>query len=523
MAEVVCSEEMKAYFAKLGSDTEELYQIADAARKKGKDPKMVVEIPRAEDLASRVEKLLEDYQVEGLADLIRQKTAEFGNREIVALKVAEEFAKRPAETKEKTLDRAVRIGLAIITEGILVAPLEGIAYTRIRKNDDDTEFADLVFAGPIRAAGGTGQAMSVLVCDVVRQAIGIDRYKPTKEEIGRLTEEIPLYKACANLQFTPETDDIELIASECPVMIDGEGPEKVELGGFRDLPRIETNQVRGGACLVIAEGMCLKASKLKKHVDKLGIKGWDFIAKYLDKHKTVSDSKDGEKKKKVEPLEKYLKDMVAGRPIFGHPCRKGAFRLRYGRARTSGLASLAYNPASMYAMDEFMALGTQCKIERPGKACVVTPVDTIEGPTVLLKNGDLVYCDTKEEYLAVKDQVAEVVDNGEILIPYGEFCENNHVLVPCGYPIERFRVELKDILKDQPLPDDYLHPTYERAKEMCAQYGIALHPDYNLFWNDIKLEDLKKLREHILSTGLYMEEMLSVIKELETKFTLETL
>ena len=146
-------------------------------------------------------------------------------------------------------------------------------------------------------------------------------------------------------------------------------------------------------------------------------------------HKAV-DTDDKNKKKVVEPAYKYLKDMVAGRPIFGHPCRVGGFRLRYGRARTSGLASLAYNPASMYAMDEFMAIGTQLKIERPGKACVVTPVDTIEGPTVLLKNGDLVYCGTKEEYLEVKAAVAEVVDNGEILIPYGEFCENNHVLVP---------------------------------------------------------------------------------------------
>ncbi len=522
MSEVVCSEEMKAYFAKLGSDTEELYQIADAARKKGKDPKTVVEIPRAEDLASRVEKLLEDYQVEGLADLIRQKTAEFGNREIVALKVAEEFAKKPAETMEKTLDRAVRIGLAIITEGILVAPLEGIAYTRIRKNDDGTDFADLVFAGPIRAAGGTGQAMSVLVCDVVRQAMGIDRYKPTPEEIGRLTEEIPLYKACANLQFTPETEDIELIASECPVMIDGEGTEKVELGGFRDLPRIETNQVRGGACLVIAEGMCLKASKLKKHVDKLGIKGWDFISKYLDKHKTVSDSKDGEKKKKVEPLEKYLKDMVAGRPIFGHPCRKGAFRLRYGRARTSGLASLAYNPASMYAMDEFMALGTQCKIERPGKACVVTPVDTIEGPTVLLKNGDLIYCQTKEEYADVKAQVEEVVDNGEILIPYGEFCENNHVLVPCGYALEWHREEIKEANNGE-LPEDWADPTYERALEMCQQFNVALHPKFNLFWNEVELGRIVGFRDFLVGNAEMAEGHLVLPLEPVSKRVLEDL
>ena len=521
MGNVAASEEMQGYFKKLEEDNDVLYRIAARAKEVGKDPSTNVEIPRAEDLASRVEKLLEDYDVEGLADIIRKLSEEYDNREVVAIKAAEEFAKRPAETKEKALDRAVRIGLAIVTEGILVAPLEGIACTRIRQNDDGTDFADLVFAGPIRASGGTGQALSVLICDVVRQAMGIGRYIATEGEIGRFNEEIPLYKQCQHLQYSPTSDEIRTIVSECPVMVDGEGTEKVEIGGFRDLPRIDTNKVRGGACLVIAEGMCLKASKIQKHVKKLDIKGWEFIDKYMDAHKAV-DSKD-DNKKVVEKSYKYLKDMVAGRPIFGHPCQLGGFRLRYGRARTSGLASLAYNPASMYAMDEFLALGTQLKIERPGKACVVTPVTSIEGPTVLLKNGDLVYCDTKEEYLVVKDQVAEVVDNGEILIPYGEFCENNHVLVPCGYPIERFRVELKDILKDQPLPDDYLHPTYERAKEMCAQYGIALHPDYNLFWNDIKLEDLKKLREHILSTGLYLEEKLSVIKEPGTKFTLETL
>lgn len=522
MADVAASDEMKAYFSRLESDTEELYQIAEKARKLGKDPVETVEIPRAEDLASRVEELLKDYHVEGLAKDIRRLTKEYGNREIVALKVAEEYAEKPAESREATLDRAVRIGLAIITEGILVAPLEGIACTRIRKNLDGTDFADLVFAGPIRASGGTGQAMSVLVCDVVRQKMGIDRYKPTPEEIGRMQEEIPLYRQCAALQFMPEPSDIELIVSQCPVMVDGEGTEKVELGGFRDLPRIETNQVRGGACLVIAEGMCLKASKLKKHVDKLKIKGWDFIGEYLERHKTVDNDEKDDKKKKVEPATKYLRDMVAGRPIFGHPCAKGAFRLRYGRARTSGLASLAYNPASMYAMDEFMALGTQCKIERPGKACVVTPVDTIEGPTVLLKNGDLVYCQTKEDYLKVKANVAEVTDNGEILVPFGEFCENNHVLVPCGYALEWHREEIKAHNNGE-LPEDWRDPTYERSKEMSKMYGVALHPKFNLFWSELELERAVILRDHVLAHGTFSDGHLRIPREPTTKRILEDL
>ncbi|AGI47433.1 DNA polymerase, archaeal type II, large subunit [Thermoplasmatales archaeon BRNA1] len=521
MPDVAVSEEMTRYFESLNEDTDRLYQIAAKARKEGKDPTLEVEIPRAEDLASRVEKLLEEYDVKGLAEIIRRLTKEYGNREVVAIKAAEEYAKKPAESMEKALDRAVRIGLAIVTEGILVAPLEGIACTRIRQNDDGTNFADLVFAGPIRASGGTGQAISVLICDVVRQAMGIGAYKPTEGEIARFDEEIPLYKQCQHLQFTPSSEEIRTIVSECPVMVDGEGTEQVEISGFRDLPRIDTNRVRGGACLVIAEGMCLKASKIQKHVKKLGIKGWDFIDKYMDLHKAV-DTDDKGKKKVVEPATKYLKDMVAGRPIFGHPCRMGGFRLRYGRARTSGLASLAYNPASMYAMDEFMALGTQLKIERPGKACVVTPVDTIEGPTVLLKNGDLVYCDRKEDYLAVKEQVAEVVDNGEILVPFGEFCENNHVLVPCGYCTEWHEEEIK-AANGGTLPDNWRDPIYEEAVAMCKSLGVPLHPKFNLNWSDVKLPRLVQLRDFILEKGHISEGNLCMPRDPEIKAILEDL
>ena len=516
---VAASPEMEAYFEGLIRQKDICYKIAEEARSKGFDPETVVEVPQASDLASRVEKLLADYHVEGVADDIRRLTKEYHNRELVALMVAKEMAKRPAASMEEALDRATRVGLAVLTEGILVAPLEGIAFTRIRKNSDGTDYVDLVFSSPIRAAGGTGQAMSVLIADVVRTELGIGRYKPTEEEIGRMLEEIPLYKQCASLQYTPTADEIDLIVRNCPVCVDGEPTEQMEISGFRDLPRIETNRVRGGVCLVIAEGMCLKAPKLKKHVDKIGLKGWEFIGQYLDAHKTV-DKGDKDKAKKVEPLEKYLKDIVAGRPIFGHPCKVGGFRLRYGRARTAGLASLAYSPATMYVMDDFMALGTQLKIERPGKACVVTPCDVLEGPTVLLNNGDLVYCGTVEEALAVRPRIAEIVDNGEILIPYGEFCENNHTLVPCGYPIEWHRLELE---AKGDLPEDWEDPTYDRAKEMCATLGVPLHPKFNLFWSDSPLENITALRDHILATGRYDGTNLVLAKEPVTKKILEDL
>lgn len=478
-----------------------------------------MEIPQAEDLASRVEELLNEYDVKGIAEDIRRLTAEYGNREVVSLMAAKEVANRPAESREKAIDRAIRVGLAVLTEGILVAPLEGIADTRIKKNADGSEYIDLMFAGPIRAAGGTAQAMSVLIADVVRQAAGIGKYVPTEQEVDRFIEEIPLYKQCQHIQYSPSNKEIQLIVGRCPICIDGEGTERMEISGFRDLPRIETNQVRGGACLVIAEGLCQKAAKIKKHVDKLKLEGWEFMGEYLAmKNAGVALAEDAARR--VVPSEKYLMDIVAGRPIFGHPSRVGGFRLRYGRGRTCGLAALAFSPASMYMLDEFPALGTQIKIERPGKACVVTPCDELEGPIVVLKDGSLVQCDTAEEALAVRADVAEITDCGEVLVPFGEFCENNHFLVPCGYPIEWHRLELE---AKGPLPEDWEDPTWERVKGMSRELGVPLHPKFNLFWSDTPMEELARLRAHILETASFEDGRLRIPKEAVSKRALEDL
>ncbi|MBI0584355.1 MAG: DNA polymerase II large subunit [Methanomassiliicoccus sp.] len=511
---------MEEYFKDLFSEADRCYGIARKARSRGLDPEVFVEIPRAEDLASRCEKLLEAWHVEGIAERIRELSKKH-NREEVSLLIAKEMATQPAKTREESIDRAVRVGLAVLTEGILVAPLEGIAGVKIGRNGDGSEYLAISFAGPIRAAGGTGQALSVLIGDVVRREVGIGKYIPTESEVQRFKEEIPLYKQCQHLQYTPGNEEIEIIARSCPVCVDGEGTEDMEISGFRDLPRIETNKVRGGACLVIAEGMCLKAPKIQKHVRKLGIDGWEFIDEYLEWKKRHDDKGDDNKAKKIVPDAKFLKDMVAGRPVLAHPSRVGGFRLRYGRGRTTGLAALAIPPATMFALDDFLAVGTQIKIERPGKAGAVTPCDSIEGPILLLKNGDLVQANTAKEAKMYRPDIAELVDLGEVLLAYGEFMENNHILAPGAYAPEWYKVELRAKAGD--LPEDWAEPSYERAKEISRTYGVPLHPRHNLFWYDVPLEELSALRVRVLAAGLWKEDGLHIPREPGTKHTLETL
>ncbi len=519
MKELACSDNMKRYFQDMYRENDRCYEIAKLARTRGYDPETFVEIPQAEDLAARVEQQLSDWHVEGVAERIRELSLTHESREEVSLLVAKEVAKFPAKTREEALDRAVRVGLSVLTEGILVAPIVGIGAVKIGTNADGTEYVSVFFNGPIRAAGGTGQAMSVLIADVVRREFGIGKYVPTFQEVERLKEEIPLYKMKQHLQYLPSNEEIELIYKNCPVCVDGEKTEDAEISGFRDLPRIGTNAVRGGVALVISEGLCLKAPKLEKHVKNLKMDGWDFITEY-NKMKKGSGGKGDTQ---VKPDYKYLKDMLAGRPVLSHPSRPGGLRLRYGRGRTTGLAALAVSPATMRAVDDFLAIGTQIKIERPGKAGAITPCDSIEGPILLLKSGDLIQANTMAEADAVKTEIVEIVDLGEVLLPFGEFVENNHVLVQGDYAIEWYKQELL-AASDWQLPDDWHDPaTFERAVEIAKKYHVPLHPNYNLFWYDVKIPELAKLREHLLKEGRWINRSLAVRIEPGTKRIMENL
>src|SRR5256712_41552 len=496
MGSPIASEEVRAYFAGLLNQIETTYAVARAARRRGFDPELHVKIPLTDDLASGVERLRKHYEVEGVARRIRE-LAKTHDREELAILVAKEMAVRPATSKEKAVERAVRVGLAILTEGILVAPLEGLAGVKIKRNRDGSSYVDLSYAGPIRSAGGTGQALSVLIADIVRRELGLGRYVPTREEVERFKEEIPLYRQAQHLQYTPSDEEISLIVSNGRVAKDGEGSEDAEISGHRVLPRVETNRIRGGACLVIADGMCLKAPKIQKHVKKLRIDGWEFIDESLArKESRPEDMKD---ELGVEPSEVFIQNIVAGRPVLCHPSRPGGLRLRYGRTRATGLAALALHPATMHILDDFIAVGTQIKTERRGKAGAVTPCDRIEGPLVVLDSGDFIEVVDAEAAKRLTPRVRVIADLGEILVPFGEFLENNHVLMPGAFSLEWYAALLRSKLGD--LPDGWEDVDGPQAVAWSRALGIPLHPRHNLFFHDFTVEELTRLRELIAAQG----------------------
>lgn len=495
---------MQDYFANLDRQLGRAVEVARQARSRGLDPRLDVEIPVANDLADRVEALL---GIQGLASVIRERETT-STREEAALAISRDFINcRFGEvTREQILDHAIRTAMAMLTEGVVAAPTEGIAKVGFGRNDDGSEYLRIYYAGPIRSAGGTAQALSVLVGDFVRRSLGMSRYIPRSEEIERYIEEIRQYNSRHNLQYLPTEKEIRLIVANCPVCIDGEATEDEEVSGYRNLPRIETNAIRGGMALVLAEGIALKAPKIYKHVRKLGIDGWDWLGELSAVVKGPEESGG------VQPRDKYLRDIIAGRPVFSHPMRKGGFRLRYGRSRNSGLAAAGLNPATMYLLGKFLAVGTQMKIERPGKAAGIAPVDTIEGPTVRLKNGDVLRIDTLDDAIRYSDQVDQILDVGEILISFGEFLENNHLLMPVGYCEEWWLQE-----------GGPAHPLDELEALEYALEGAYLHPAYTYLWEDLSPDQITSLAHYISMHGEFTRGILALSFDPAIKALLEEL
>ena len=431
------------YVETMENELKRLYAISDSARSEGFDPALKTECIIAQDIADLVEGLVGP---KGVALSIRELSTKM-QREEIAFKVAEEIVlgKFGHMEPEKAAEQAIRTALAIFTEGLTAAPIQGIAQVKIKTNADRTRYLAIYFAGPIRSAGGTDQALTLVVGDFVRTQLGLDKYKPTEEEISRFIEELRLYeRSVGRFQYHIPDEELKKALNLIPVECTGTESDPVEVSSYRNLPRVETNRVRGGALRVVNDGIVGRAQKVFVIIDKIGFQGWDWLKEFKKK----SEKKSGG----------FMDDVIAGRPIFAFPSRRGGFRLRYGRSRNTGLSAVGIHPATMLVVENFLAAGTQMRLELPGKGCVTLPVDTIEPPVVLLKDNSVVRV-TMENFAEIKGKVQKILFLGDILISFGDFLYTSKGLPPSGYVEEWWVKDLQGALKEKFSLD------YEKAAE----------------------------------------------------------
>ncbi len=529
MQEIIASKKIKEYFEKLQTEVNRAYAIANTARAKNFDPEKKVEIHLASNMAERVVGLISvvapALAKSNVAVRISELEKKYGSLDwrvafTIALEVAQEkFCK--FKNKKEAIEIGIRIGFAYITMGTVSSPLDGFCNINIKQRiDKQGEYISLNFAGPIRNAGGTAASVCVLIADHIRKKMNYAHYDAQPEEIKRATTELQDYHdRITNLQYFPSEEEVTFLMKNLPVEIAGEPSEKIEVSNHKDLPRVETNQIRSGYCLILSSCIPLKAPKIWKQLSKWGkefdMEEWNFLEEFLKIQKKVKSK--GETKKTDEKITKdytFIADLVAGRPVLSHPMRIGGFRLRYGRSRVNGFSAQAMHPATMFVLNKYIATGTQLKVERPGKAASMTPCSTIDGPIVKLKDGSVIKINTLEDAQQYYREIETILYLGDILINYGDFFDRAHALVPCGYneewwiqEVEKATVNLLgtlDLEKLAGLIDEHEKTTekifqkpekieFKTAANISKTLNVPLHPAYIYYWNALDAEDCKKL------------------------------
>ena len=544
---------MGRYFDTLDEGLTKAYSVATEARLKGYDPEPSVEIPIAKNMAERVEQLIGVVAPQIIGKGIPHRITELENKYgkldwrvafTIALEVSrEKFCK--FDGLITAINTGIRVGIAYVTNGVVASPLEGFYGVELRKRKDGNgDYFAAKYSGPIRSAGGTGSAVSALIVDYVRKNFGYSKYDPTDKEIRRTYTELTDYhERITNLQYYPSEEEVTFLIKNMPIQIDGDPSEEMEVSNYKDLDRIQTNRLRSGFCLLIGEGISQKAPKVWKQISNWGkefnMDDWFFLEDFVKLQKKIKSKKEKSEDLGglINPDYTFIKDLVAGRPIIGHPLFVGGLRLWYGRARNTGLSSCAIHPITMEVLDKFIAIGTQLKWERPSKGTAISVCDSLEGPIVKLKSGEVLFLDEKN-YKKSIEQIDEILFLGDALIPYGDFLNRAHILVPPGYCEEWWINEIKAVCKSfdeisyktnisLPLIKKLFEEpikTKISAKEaflISEKFKVPYHPMYTFHWKDIGLKEFLILLGWMLRAVIEREGKPKIVLPLDYKTDFE--
>ena len=483
-------ETTEKYFSNLSKDIEVNYKVANEARAKGFDPVDKVEVPLAMTMAAKVVRLIStiypQLDREEIINRVLELEKEYGALESsVSFKIAEEIALEKYckfENKLQAMDAGIRVGFAYTTLGVVSSPIEGFTEIKEGLRNDGKKYLKAYFSGPIRSAGTTASCVVLMLIDYIRQVFGYEKYDASENECKRMVMELYDYhERVNNLQYLPTEEEIYFIAKNIAIQVDGDPTETREVSNFKDLPRIETNFIRGGMCLIIGEGMAQKAAKglrLLKKAQKNGFKvrDWEWLEDYVRLHEKRNEGK-------TDTSPTYIKDLVAGRPVFGYPGK--GFRFRYGRSRVAGFSAVSIHPATMGITNDFIASGTQLKIEKPTKGCVVMPCDVIDGPIVKLTNGSVKKIQDYDEAKRIYKNIEEIIYLGDMLFPLGDVINRNSMLIKSGYVEEWWQLELEKLGGKV---ENCYEVSFEDAKELSRIFGVALYPRFIFYWNQITYE-----------------------------------
>ncbi len=494
-----------SYLSEIMERVKREYEVAREFRRRVQQPTGDVEVKIAYDMAERIELLVGPP---GVASIIRE-LKQSCDPEIVPFRLIDRLYSDSGGSDPSKLTQILRAALAVMTPpGTTAAPNEGIVGVKIKQNNDGTSYMAVYYAGPIRSAGGTEIAGSVVLADYLRKVAGLSPYKATEEEVMRFIEEIRTYRRkVGNFQYNVPEDVLRYVLHRLPIEITGIATDNIPVSSFRDLKRVETPYLRGGALRVVNDGVVGRARKLLRLIETAGLEGWEWLRAVPEMLKRYAPARKGS----------VLEEVVGGRPVLSMENMFGGFRLRYGRAPNTSMAALGIHPYTMKILRGYVAIGTQLKTDYPGKGGVAMAVSTIEPPVVMLSDTSVIRVDSEQKLAEAEERLSKILFNGDILVSFGDCVENNVKLQQPGYCEEYWLEEVvsnqrwRDILSrdevvevEKVLANPFTHtPKVEDACKISAKLGVPIHPRYMPFWDRATGGDIEALRRWLRTAIQY--------------------
>ena len=427
-------------------------------KKNGRDPSSQIEASFEDRLPEKVAKLLKE---QGLSAIIRSCLPNEDRISLVLSLLQKLEGVYSQLSVSQRCDRIIRVILAVLTEGVLVAPLDGLSQISVDPTDN---FLKIEVSGPIRGAGGSICALIYLIGEFLRKRYDLSPYVPTTAQVERGVSEMLAYVRKHPTQIRPSREELQFFLKNCPIMVDGTESEREEVPLHRYLPRIPKPRIRGGVALVVIEGFIVRGPKMLPYAKELGV-NTKWLEQLIDigkSYRKISGSRGGSKDSKYS--------LTIGRPLLSTTEGSHGLSLRVGTTPTVGLSGCNVSPLLIDLL-RFINIGSQLIISSPGKASTVTGTcEDLRPPLVRYK-------DKVSDYVkGTRDSVLEVLDLGEVLFSAGEYIEFNKLLPPRDYCLGNFRhhvnyeVEIRDLSEEEILN---LHLKYPLCK-IPSPYSLSL-------------------------------------------------
>ena len=220
-----------------------------------------------------------------------------------------------------------------------------MSAVRIKQNQNGSDYLSIEFAGPIRSAGGTESALTLVIADQVRKSLGLDKYngsrRSTTKWVGLSRSSASTSATWATFRYKIGDEDVQKAIENLPVEIDGVWTDNYEVVVHRDMKRISSNRVRGGALRVLNDGVVGKSKKLLKLLGELGIDDWGWLSGLSGGKQQGTDE--------TKASSSHFEEVISGRPVLSMPNVPGGFRLRYGQGSQHGHSCDRHPPIGMCA------------------------------------------------------------------------------------------------------------------------------------------------------------------------------